>query len=79
MGHVRVRYFASLRERKGVEEEQVELIEGETLGALYLRLCPPTPEGVLPVAYARNLAYASADEIPVDGDEVSFLPPIGGG
>ncbi|HHO50327.1 MAG TPA: MoaD/ThiS family protein [Deltaproteobacteria bacterium] len=76
---MRVRYFASLRERKGIEEEQVELLEGETLGALYLRLCPPIPGGVLPVAYARNLTYAGADEVPDDGDEISFLPPIGGG
>ena len=76
MAVVRVRYFASLRERKGRDEEQVELVPGETLGALYVRLFPP---GDLPVAYARNAATASRDEVPADGDEVVFLPPIGGG
>jgi molybdopterin converting factor small subunit len=52
---------------------------GESLGALYARLFPPTPDGVLPIAYARNREYARADEIPADGDEIVFLPPIGGG
>ena len=76
MAVVRVRYFAALRERKGREQEDVELLPGESLGALYLRLFPP---GDLPVAYARNAETARRDEIPEDGDEVAFLPPIGGG
>jgi molybdopterin converting factor small subunit len=76
---VRVRYFAALRERMGRDEQQVEVLPGETLGALYRRLCPPTADGVLPVAFARNLQYATAGELPEDGDEIGFLPPIGGG
>ena len=40
------------------------------------RLFPP---GDLPVAYARNASTAGRDEVPEDGDEVVFLPPIGGG
>ncbi len=79
MATVRVRYFAALRERRGRDEEQVEVLPGETLGALYERLFPTGPEGRLPVAYARNHAYASATEVPEEGDELSFLPPIGGG
>ncbi len=79
MASVRVRYFASLREQRGTDEERVEIHEGETLGALYQRLFPPSPAGSLPVAYARNLVYASAEDVPLDGDEISFLPPIGGG
>lgn len=76
MARVRVRYFAALRERKGRDHDDVELLPGEALGALYRRLFPP---GDLPVAYARNAAIASRDEVPEDGDEVAFLPPIGGG
>ena len=76
MAVVRVRYFAALRERKGREEEDVELVPGETLGGLYRRLFPP---GELPVAYARNASTAGRDEVPEDGDEIVFLPPIGGG
>ncbi|MEQ1506586.1 MAG: MoaD/ThiS family protein [Myxococcota bacterium] len=78
---VRVRYFAALRERIGREVDEVELVPGETLAALYARLCPTTLfDGQrLPVAYARNHAYASGDDQPADGDEIGFLPPIGGG
>ncbi|MEQ1567331.1 MAG: MoaD/ThiS family protein [Myxococcota bacterium] len=74
-----VRYFAVLRERRGRDEEQVEVEPGETLGALYDRLFPPTPEGRLPVAFALNREYARAGDLPADGDEVVFVPPIGGG
>ncbi|MEZ4238842.1 MAG: MoaD/ThiS family protein [Myxococcota bacterium] len=73
---VRVRYFASLRERKAVDEEDVELLPGETLGALYARLFPGDR---VPVAYARNRQTASAGDAVCDGDEIVFLPPIGGG
>ena len=76
---VRVRYFASLRERRGREEEEVALEPGETLEQLYLRLFPPGREGVLPVAYGRNAAVARGSERPEDGDEIAFLPPVGGG
>lgn len=79
MATVRVRYFASLREQRGTAEELVELQPGETLEALYQRLCPALAAGGLPVAYACNQAYADAGHQPGDGDEVSFLPPIGGG
>ncbi len=79
MARVLVRYFASLREHRGLEQETVELVPGETLRDLYHRLCPEPARGGLPVAYARNHAYASAGDLPADGDEVSFLPPIGGG
>lgn len=77
---VRVRYFAALRERTGRDGDEVEVRAGETLGELYARLFPPGPGGeVLPVAFARNRETAGADEPVQDGDEVAFLPPIGGG
>jgi molybdopterin converting factor small subunit len=76
---VHVRYFAALRERKGLASEWVEVEPGETLGALYARLFPPVGGLVLPVAYAKNQEYAQPSELPSDGDEITFLPPIGGG
>lgn len=79
MATVRVRYFASLKEQRGVEEEDVELQPGDTLRSLYHRLCPEQAAGGLPVAYACNHAYAEATHQPAAGDEISFLPPIGGG
>jgi molybdopterin converting factor small subunit len=77
---VRVRYFAALRERRARDEEEIEVRPGETLGEVYARLFPPGPDGqVLPVAFARNRETASADDPVQDGDEIAFLPPIGGG
>lgn len=79
MATVTVRYFAVLREQRGRSEERVEVPEGTTLAQLYARLFPPGPAGVLPVAFARNLAYEPGDTPIADGDEVAFIPPVGGG
>jgi molybdopterin converting factor subunit 1 len=79
VGKVRVRYFASLREQKGRAEEDVDVPDGQTLAELYRALFPPGPLGAIPVAFARNQTYAAADDVVVDGDEIVFLPPLGGG
>lgn len=79
MPTVTVLYFAVLRERRGREMETVDAAEGATVGDLYRTLFPPGPAGVLPVGYARNQAWASADDRLVEGDEVAFIPPLGGG
>jgi len=79
MATVTVRYFASLRERRGVDEETIDVDDNETMHALYLRLFPPGPEGSAPVAYVRNRSSSSPTQLMSDGDEVSFLPPFGGG
>jgi molybdopterin converting factor small subunit len=49
---------------------------GTTIHALYASLCPPA---ALPVAYARNGLRVKAEELVADGDEIVFLPPVGGG
>jgi molybdopterin synthase sulfur carrier subunit len=76
---VHVRYFAVLRERRGCADEAVTLAAPVTVGELYSTLFPPTAAGALPVMYAVNEAYVPADH-PLDaGDEVAFIPPLGGG
>jgi len=79
MSDVQVRYFAVLREQRGCDAEAVPLQAGETVGALYARLFPPGPEGTLPVMFAVNQAYVQADAALSPGDEVAFIPPLGGG
>ena len=74
-----VRYFAALREQKGREVESVELVDGETAEGLYARLVPDDGRGRLPVLYAVNHSYAAPTQALRDGDEVAFLPPLGGG
>ncbi|MFZ5479193.1 MAG: MoaD/ThiS family protein [Myxococcota bacterium] len=73
---VTARYFAALRERKGTSTEVVELPEGTTARSAYRTLCPPAD---LPVAFAVNEEMARPDTVLRAGDEVAFLPPIGGG
>ncbi len=79
MPTVTVRYFAVLREQRGRDEERVVLEPADTPATLYRRLFPPGPRGALTVAFARNLEYVSGDVELADGDEVAFLPPLGGG
>lgn len=74
---VRVLYFASLRERRGIEAEEVELPEGCTVEQLFHRLFPEG--GLPPVAFTRNRQVVGGDVVLEPGDEVSFLPPLGGG
>lgn len=73
---ITLRYFAALRELRGCSSETRTIQPGTTIGALYGTLFPadaPT------VAFARNRAVVPADTVLADGDEVSFLPPLGGG
>lgn len=78
MPNVTVLYFAALRERKGRAMERVEVPAGTTLHQLFTRLFTE-PERDLPVAFARNQVSAEGAQIVAEGDEIAFLPPLGGG
>lgn len=73
---VRVRYFAVLREQRGKSEDWEELPAGCTASAAYALLCPPAQ---LPVGYAVNQDYVAGTTELREGDELVFLPPLGGG
>jgi molybdopterin synthase sulfur carrier subunit len=74
-----VLYFASLRDAAGVERDIVEH-DGD-LRALYLELQArhgfPLPLERLRVA--MNGAFARWDDVPADGAEIAFIPPVSGG
>lgn len=76
---VQVCHFAQLRERAGRSEETVQIDPGTSVAALYARMFPPTDGRVLPVMFAVNQQYVTADHPLVEGDEVAFIPPLGGG
>jgi molybdopterin converting factor small subunit len=79
---IRVRYFAMLRDlRDPGGEEELSRPDGERVAELYAALFPSlTSAGQrLPVAIAVNQAYVSGDYVPAEGDEVAFIPPVGGG
>jgi len=75
---VRVRYFASLRERLGRADETLALAAGATVADAWKAA---TGEKALPVNVraARNQDYVEADVELADGDEVAFFPPVTGG
>jgi len=80
MPTVRVRYFAMLRDRRLPEgEEDFEAPEGWSVADIYTAMFPPGPEGALPIAYAVNQIYVRSNHVPLEDDEVAFIPPVGGG
>ena len=76
---VTVYYFAVLRELSGQREESVELISGTSVSVLYEQLFSETHAGGLPVMFAVNQEYVDPSHVLQDGDEVVFIPPLGGG
>jgi molybdopterin converting factor subunit 1 len=76
----RVLYFASLRDRAGVDAEQVDSRAGDARN-LYVELRErhgfALREDRLRVAI--NGEFSSWDSALVDGDEVVFIPPVSGG
>lgn len=74
-----VLYFASLRDAAGVERETID--HAGDLRALYLAL--RTKHGFsLPVERLRvamDGAFARWDDVPGDGAEIAFIPPVSGG
>lgn len=76
---IKVKYFASMRERMGCAEQEIEASESlltvEGLWGGYLS------DQMLPVntLVAVNMEYCDLDTVIKDGDEVAFFPPVTGG
>ena len=79
MAEITVLYFASLRDAEGVDSESVE--HAGDLRALYIGL--RAKHGfVLPIERLRvamDGAFARWDDVPDEGAEVAFIPPVSGG
>lgn len=75
---IRVRYFASLRERMGRTEETLEFEGIRTVSDVWRIVAEgkPLPDRIL---CAVNMEYAEADAPVSAGDEVAFFPPVTGG
>jgi molybdopterin synthase sulfur carrier subunit len=81
---IRVRYFASLRERLGTADETLAEWPG-TVGELRHSLAARGgawdevfADGQ-PVLVAVNQEMAGPDQAIQDGDEIGFFPPVTGG
>ncbi len=79
---IRIRYFASLREITGQHEEILTLHEGATITevrALLVERFPRLESILARCVCAVNRGYVAADTVLHEGDEVVFIPPMGGG
>ena len=79
---IHLRYFASFREIVGQSEEMLTVDDGanvtdvrEILLVRYPRLQPVMERS----AFAVNHSYVPSDTALHEGDEVVFIPPVGGG
>lgn len=75
---VTVRYFASLRERLGRDEDRLELPAPASARDVWVQVADgeTLPTQVL---VAINQEFAKPDDLVRDGDELAFFPPITGG
>ncbi len=75
---IKIRYFASLRDRMGRAEDQVSFNEDTvTVADLWSRLSDePIAENIL---VAVNMEYTDTSHELKNGDEVAFFPPVTGG
>ena len=75
---IKVRYFASLKERLGRSEDDLTFTGLITVHEVWSQtnLDNPLPPNTLA---AVNMDYVAMDTIVLDGDIVAFFPPVTGG
>lgn len=75
---IKIRYFASLKDRLGRSEDQLLDTGARSVLEVWqaVNADKPLPDNVLA---AVNMDYVSLEHIVQDGDEVAFFPPVTGG
>jgi len=74
---IKVRYFASLREQMGREEDSLDFDGLNSVYDVWARVSDEAlPANTL---VAINQEYAKPEAEVADGDEVAFFPPVTGG
>ncbi|HEY1136697.1 MAG TPA: MoaD/ThiS family protein [Xanthomonadaceae bacterium] len=79
MAVVTVLYFASLRDAAGCDSEQID--HTGDLATLY-RILRARHGFALPIERVRvavDGAFAGWEDLPRDGAEIAFIPPVSGG
>ena len=78
---IHLRYFAALREATGHTTETLDAPDGSDISAIRALLTQryPTATILARSAAAVNRAYVPIDTPLRDGDELVFIPPVGGG
>jgi molybdopterin converting factor subunit 1 len=79
---IHVRYYAALREKVGRDAEDLSIPAEATVDqacAALIERYPQLASTLAGCAAAVNRAYASAEMALNEGDELVFIPPLGGG
>jgi len=82
VNRIRIKLFATFRERAGVAEIERQIEAGADLATIWRELTREFPSlagNRDAIAYAVNQEYVEADFRPQEGDEVAFIPPVSGG
>ena len=79
MVEVTVHYFAMLKEIKACSKESFTVDDGTTVASLFDQIFPPATPGLPVIQYVINQKRISSETTLEDGDNVVFLPPLGGG
>ena len=74
---VTVRFFASLRDRVGLESVEINAGDLESVRDVWKTLVKQEPDAR--VLAAVNARHAALDAKIQDGDEIAFFPPVTGG
>ena len=75
---IKIKYFASLREKIGRDSDTIEASEALLAAHVWQQATGQEsfPDDVL---IALNQEYTDANAIVNDGDEIAFFPPVTGG
>lgn len=75
---IKIRYFASLKEKLGHAYDEIEASGISTVSGVWHKANPHRmmPENTL---MAVNMDYVDRNALVKDGDEVAFFPPVTGG
>lgn len=74
---ITVKFFASLRERIGIESQELEAADVTTVSEAWSAATGKNMEDN--ILFAVNQKYVAIDSPVTDGDEVAFFPPVTGG
>ena len=74
---ITVRFFASLRDRVGLESTEIAADDMGSVQDVWRALVEQEPDAR--VLAAVNARHAALDAKVQDGDEVAFFPPVTGG
>ena len=74
--NIHILYFAVLREERNCATETLQIDQSISIAALFHKIFNRLPVGI---RFAVNQVYVDGETALQDGDEVAFLPPLGGG